>query len=72
MEEKPLDLSISLPENGGRFLFNTNVLGNQIYITSRLNITRVKFEPIDYALLRELYAQIVKKYTELIVLHKKS
>lgn len=69
--DKPSNISLKLPENGGGFIFNCTENGNNIVIQSKFYIDQIYFNPDDYRTLREFYAQAYHKYSELIVLKKK-
>jgi hypothetical protein len=71
IDEVPESKVILLPNKGGRFLYNTQVNGNSISITSMLNINRSLFTQDEYPPLREFYNIVVAKQAEQIVLKKK-
>ncbi|MDJ1499153.1 DUF3858 domain-containing protein [Xanthocytophaga agilis] len=70
VEEMPKNAIMALPENAGRFSFMAAVNGNTIQISSKISIRKPIFYAEEYAALRELYAQIVSKHAEQIVLKK--
>lgn len=69
-EELPTSKVFMLPENAARFVYNVQVTGNVISITSMLSINRSLFTQNDYPHLREFYNMIVAKHAEQIVLKK--
>ena len=71
MEEVPKNEVISLPENGGRFVFMSQVTGNKLQITTKLNIKKPEFYTEEYPYLKEFFDKIVAKQTIQLVLVKK-
>ena len=70
-DEIPESKVISLPGNAGRFIYNTQVTGNTLSLTSMLNINKGMFTQDEYPILREFYNIIVAKQAEQVVLKKK-
>ena len=70
IDELPENLSIALPNQGGRYIFTTQMQGNVLQISSKLDIAKVRFYAPEYAALREFYRQIVDKQREQVVLVK--
>jgi Transglutaminase-like superfamily/Domain of Unknown Function with PDB structure (DUF3857) len=71
VEELPQPKVILLPNNGGKFTYNVQTLGNAINVTSILTINQSLFAQPEYQGLREFFNLIVAKHTEQIVLKKK-
>lgn len=69
--ELPKPLSVALPENGGRLIFNVSQNGNMITVMCRTQINKVEFPAEQYPYLREFYAQKIEKQGEQIVLRRK-
>ena len=67
VEELPKSVRIKLNENDGIFEYLIQKNENNIQFKSVLNIKRATFDPEDYNNLRDFYAYIVKKQSELIV-----
>ncbi len=70
VESLPENLNNSLPANGGNFFFATSTNNNQVQVSARLNISKLRFTPAEYAALKELFGQVVSKYGEQIVLKR--
>ena len=70
VDELPENLSIALPDQGGRYTFVTQVQGNVLQISSKLDIARTRFYAPEYAALREFYRQMIDKQREQVVLVK--
>jgi transglutaminase-like putative cysteine protease len=68
--EMPKSASVSLPDNGGRFLYTIQHSGNKVNIMSRFTIRKAKFGASEYSFIREFFAAIVAKHGEQIVLKK--
>lgn len=71
VDELPAQKVFMLPENGGKFLFSANLVGNTINVSSQLTIFKNIFLEDEYAGLREFYDRIVAKQAEQIVLKRK-
>jgi hypothetical protein len=71
VDEAPQNKVIMLPGNAAKFSFNVANFGNQITITSVLQINRDIFVQDEYPNLREFYSQVVAKQAEQIVIKKK-
>ncbi|MBC8083022.1 MAG: hypothetical protein H7Z21_07400 [Hymenobacter sp.] len=73
VDELPKPANVSLPENGGRFLFQAQPAANgTLQLVSRLNLSRPVYSAEEYASLREFYRLVIAKQAEQIVLKKKS
>ncbi|KAA5546740.1 transglutaminase domain-containing protein [Adhaeribacter rhizoryzae] len=72
VEEQPKNAVISLPENGGRFIYSITVLGNTVNVMSKLTINRPSFQAAEYPNLKEFYNHIVAKHAEQIVIKQQS
>ena len=71
IEELPENLSIALPNNGGKFSYSLNNQGNTLNLTSQLKISKHLFLPEEYASLKEFYNLAVEKMAAQVVLKKK-
>ncbi|MEP2670760.1 MAG: transglutaminase domain-containing protein [Cyclobacteriaceae bacterium] len=69
-EELPAPMAVSLPERGGRFLYNVVSLNGEISLTCIFNINKGIYTQLEYQSLKELYAQAISKQEEQIVLKK--
>lgn len=70
VDEIPQSKAMTLPNGGGRFLYNAALNGNVINITSVWNLNKSIFLVDEYPLLREFYAQTIAKQNEQVVLRK--
>lgn len=70
VESLPQKVSIALPDNAGTFKFSATLAGNRIAVNSIFNLNKTFYVMDEYTLLRELYAQMVAKQAEKIVLKK--
>ncbi len=68
--EKPTNINYALPENGGKFSYQLNVINNTLQLISKFSIKRTLFSPEEYNDLKEFYSQIINKQNEQIVLKK--
>ncbi|MEP5104362.1 MAG: hypothetical protein ABJQ84_07060, partial [Ekhidna sp.] len=69
--ELPKPLTIALPNNGGKLIFNVAQNGNMITLLCRTQINEIEFPAEQYPYLREFYAQKIEKQGEQIVLRRK-
>jgi transglutaminase-like putative cysteine protease len=70
VEEMPKAVSVSLPENGGKFVYQVVNTDNQLQIISRILLRRPMYYAEEYGTLRELFSRIVAKHAEQIVLKR--
>jgi len=70
IEEQPKNAIISLPENGGRFVYSITNVGNTINVVSKLLINRPNFAAEEYPYLKQFYDLVIAKHAEQIVLKK--
>lgn len=69
-DELPKPLNLSLPNNGGRFVYQVQQTGRQLAVVSRITIRRPIFEAQEYTYLKEFFDKILLKHGEQIVLVK--
>jgi hypothetical protein len=70
LEEKPESIKINLGDNSGYFEYIAASDESMIQIRSIIKLNKSTFSLEEYDLLREFYAQIIKKHTEQLVLKK--
>ncbi|QMW00469.1 transglutaminase domain-containing protein [Spirosoma foliorum] len=71
VEEMPKPVSMVLPENGGRFIYQVSVNdGNKLQVISRILLRKPMFYAGEYGPLRELFSRIVAKHAEQVVLKR--
>ncbi len=70
IEEVPTSKVLSLPGNAAKFVYNVNVNGNIVNITSIVSINKSMYVQEEYLHLREFYNQVVAKQSEQIVIRK--
>ncbi|MBF9252025.1 DUF3857 domain-containing protein [Pontibacter sp. 172403-2] len=70
MEEVPQSKVLSMPDNGGKFMYVVKQEGNVVQIMSKVNINKPVFYAPEYAYLKEFFNQIITKQSEQIVLKK--
>lgn len=71
VDELPQSKVMTLPQNGGKYLYNISKNNGAINLTSIFQINRSIFSQEEYPNLREFYNQVVAKQAEQIVLKKK-
>jgi hypothetical protein len=70
IESLPQPLNAALRDRGIVVTYSVSSLGNEININQRFQLTKTDFTPEEYHQLRELFAQIVQKHGEQIVLKR--
>lgn len=68
----PPQLVISLPGNGGRYLFSVENLGNKVMMTSILTLNKAIYASEEYPYLKELLSKVAQSYQTSLVFQKKS
>jgi hypothetical protein len=71
IDELPKSQLLKLPENAAKYMYNVTFTGNQVTLTSNLQINSSLFSQDEYPHLREFYNRVVAKQAEQIVLKKK-
>ncbi|WP_167605364.1 DUF3857 domain-containing protein [Maribellus sediminis] len=72
VETLPEPIKVVLPEDGGSFTYLVQESPLGIQVLSKVEIKRSVFVDSEYAYIKELFDQIVKKQSEMIVLKKQS
>lgn len=70
VEESPEPIQISLPDNGGKFIYNIKILDGQLAIHYDFAINQTLFPSTNYGEIKKYYEVIVAKQAEQIVLKK--
>ena len=70
IETVPDKIALALPDDGGSFIFETQIDANQISMRSMLKTNRYIYNSNEYFALREVFAQIVQLHKTYIVLQK--
>ena len=60
LQEKPKDMAIGLPENGGRYLLQTSVLENKLSVSQILQLNKAIYNSDEYLYLKEFYSKIIQ------------
>ncbi len=69
--ELPKPLNLSLPDNGGRYLYSaTSPTPGTVQLMSRLTLDKPIYGAAEYHALRELYRQVLAKQAEALVIKK--
>ena len=69
--EYPKNISLSLPENGGKFTYIISIGDNKLIVSSRLQFRKPVYYADEYEALQIFLDKIVAKHSEQIVLKKK-
>ena len=68
----PAPLAVSLPGNGGRYLFSVQNMGNKVILNSILSLNKPIYTSGEYPYLKELLNKVVQSYQTSLVFNKKS
>jgi hypothetical protein len=71
VEDMPKPDNISLPNDGGKFMFLCLDENGSLKVTSKITLKRAIYSEEEYASLREFYNRIVSKHAEQVVFKKK-
>jgi hypothetical protein len=72
LDEIPKNVALTLPNKGGRFLFNFANVGNKMNVSYSLNLTKAIYNAEEYHFLKELISQIVQLgQTDLVFVRNK-
>jgi hypothetical protein len=71
VESLPQMANLTLPINGGSFFFATEQKADgRLQVSFKMNIAKQRFEPSEYAALKEIFDIMVRKQQEPIVIRK--
>lgn len=70
VEEIPKSIKMLLGDTEGFFEYIVSEQGKQVQLRSRIKLPKARYHPDAYEALRQLFAQIVKKHSEQIILKK--
>lgn len=67
-QDMPSNMALSLPNGGGRYLFNISKLPGKITLTNALSLNKSVYPVEEYSFLKEVYNQYIDKQQTQIVL----
>lgn len=70
LKEQPKDLSIGLPNQGGRYLLQTNLLNNNLTVNQQLLFSKAIYTSEEYHYLKEFYNRIIQAQKLDVILTK--
>ena len=70
LAEQPKNISMALPENGGRFMSNTLMTDNTLTFTQVLQLNKPIYSPEEYLSLKEFYSRMIQLQKTDIILKK--
>ncbi len=71
VEHMPESINLILPDNSGKFTFRVSFLNNIIVVQSEISLYKALYTQAEYPYIKQLYAEIVNKQSEPIILKKK-
>lgn len=70
LAEVPSNVGLMLPNNGGKFILQTNVMGNKVTLSSSFQINRPEYNSNEYHYLKELFGSIVQAHNRDLIITK--
>jgi len=70
-EELPKNFALSMPQGGGRYLFNVTKLPGKISFTSSLSLNKSVYTSDEYHALKEIFSRFISAQQSQIVMKKK-
>jgi hypothetical protein len=70
LAEQPKDISMALPENGGRFVSQTSLVGETLTFSQVLQLNKPIYAPEEYLSLKEFYSRMIQQQKTDIILKK--
>lgn len=70
VKEKPSDISMALPNQGGKYLVRTEVSDNNLTINQQLQFNKAIYTSEEYHYLKEFYNRIIQAQKSEVVLSK--
>ena len=70
LDEKPADLIITLPDGKTKFTYRMRIDGNQLQVSSTIDIGKSLYAYDEYIFLKEFFTKVVSKQAEKVVLKK--
>jgi hypothetical protein len=71
VDELPLSVNYSLPEGNGKYIYNCQVIGNELVLISKLVLPKVEYSSNEYPALKVFVDEIIKKQCEKVIIKKK-
>ncbi|TGD83039.1 DUF3857 domain-containing protein [Hymenobacter wooponensis] len=72
VQEMPASVALSLPNNGGRFLYQVSqTTPETVQLVTRLQLMKDEYTPSEYTSLRALHQQATAKCAEMLVVRRK-
>lgn len=68
---KPEKIALSLPNTGGRFILESQLVGNKLVLSNAFSINRTVYSSSEYRYLKELYSRIIQAKNEDLIFKKK-
>jgi hypothetical protein len=68
---KPEKIALSLPNAGGRFILDSQIVGNRLTLNNAFSINRTVYSSQEYMYLKELYSRIIQAQNEDLIFKKK-
>jgi hypothetical protein len=60
IKEQPQNLSLSLPENNGKYILNTIINDKELMITELFDLSKPIYDSDEYLFLKEFYSRIIQ------------
>lgn len=60
LKEQPKDMSLALPNQGGRYILQTRVMDNHLMVSQQMQFTKAVYTSEEYHYLKEFYNRIIQ------------
>ena len=70
IKEQPKDISLALPNQGGRYILQTSLMGHNLMLNQQLLFSKAIYSPEEYHYLKEFYNRIIQTQKSDILLAK--
>ena len=72
LEETPKPEIVLLPEKAGKFVYQVRQMNDVIQVSSSLMLSKLRFLPEEYEILKEFFERVVQKHAQALVIKKKA
>ncbi|WP_026461735.1 DUF3858 domain-containing protein [Adhaeribacter aquaticus] len=70
LKDTPTSIAVALPNEGGKFMLNFQIMGNKVIVTNNVFLNKPIYSPDEYHYLKELFAKIIQSYNTTLIFNK--
>ena len=70
LAEQPKNISLSLPDAGGKYIVNTSVEGNQLSFSQVFQLNKPSYDAQEYLNLKEFFSRVIQQQKSDVILKK--